>query len=252
MGLIGGGIVGRAVADRLVAGEIPELGLGAVLVRDGQPASGYRHAGTIDELFGSAVVVEAASHDAVRAYGEQTLAAGVTFVCLSVGALADRALRERLIAAGAAGGARLVIPSGAVGGLDLLRSAAEAGLDSVVVEQRKPPAALLPAGEAAALEGPRTVFEGNVEEVVELFPKTTNVAAAVAMAGLGFQRTLCRVIADPAISANQVTLTARGEFGEFTLELRNVATADPRTSAVVASSVMATLRRLAGSMTIPG
>jgi aspartate dehydrogenase len=252
VGLIGAGTIGRAVADRIAAGEIPALGLGPVLGRGAAPSSAYRRALTIEELLESAVVVEAASHDAVRAYGEQVLAAGVSFVCLSVGALADRALRERLIAAGDAGGARLVIPSGAVGGLDLLRSAAAAGLESVVVEQRKPPAALLPTDEAAALEEPLTVFEGNVEQVVELFPTTTNVAAAVAIAGLGFERTHARVIADPALTANHVIVTARGAFGEFSLELRNVATANPRTSAIVASSVIAALRQLGGALAIPG
>jgi aspartate dehydrogenase len=246
VGVIGTGPIGQAVAERLAAGAIPGLSVGAILTLGPDPAPSFRHAATIDELLDSAIVVEAASHEAVREYGERVLAAGVDFLCVSVGALGDAALREGLLQAAEAGGSRLVIPSGAVGALDLLRSALETGLDEVVVEQRKPATSVLPADEAARLSEPQTVFDGTVGEVVRLYPKTTNVAAAVALAGLGFDRTRARVIADPTISANQVVLTGRGDFGDFRLDLRNVPTANPKTSTIAAASVLAALRLYTG------
>jgi aspartate dehydrogenase len=180
------------------------------------------------------------------------LAAGADLVCCSAGALADAALRQRLADAAAASGARLIVPSGAVGGLDLLAAAQEAGIDEVVIEQRKPPRSLLPEDEAAALEAPAVLFEGSVAEVVVRYPQTTNVAAAVALAGIGFEATRARVVADPALRANVALLTARGSFGELSLRLANVASANPRTSAVVAHSVVATLRRLTAPLVVPG
>ena len=144
------------------------------------------------------------------------------------------------------------MPSGAVGALDVLGAAAEDGLDEVVIEQRKPPRTLLPVDEADALTEPRVVFDGTVTEVVSLYPKTTNVAAAVALAGLGFDATRARVVADPSLRANQALLTARGSFGELALRLDNVATANPRTSAITAQSVVAALRRLVSPLVVPG
>jgi aspartate dehydrogenase len=196
-------------------------------------------------------VVEAAGHEAVRASAARILAVGSDLVCCSIGALADSQLRADVDVAARQGGSRLLVPSGAVGGLDVLRAAAEAGLDEVVIEQRKPPATLLPTDRAEALNEPVVVFDGPVADVVARYPKTTNVAASVALAGLGFERTRAVVVADPALRANVAVLSARGGFGTFTLRLENVATSNPRTSAITAASVVATLRRLGDTVLVP-
>ncbi|MBM3678852.1 MAG: DUF108 domain-containing protein, partial [Actinobacteria bacterium] len=138
------------------------------------------------------------------------------------------------------------------GGLDALSAAAEAGVDEVVIEQRKPAKTLLPADEAERLAEPLVLFEGSVAEVVGRFPKTTNVAAAVALAGIGFERTRARVVADPALQANAAILHVRGAAGTLTLRLENIPSANPRTSAIVASSVLATIRRLRAPLVVPG
>jgi aspartate dehydrogenase len=251
-GIIGAGTIGRAVAERLSAGAVPGLALLGILSRTPCADVPAPAVATVDELLAAAVIVETAGHDAVREHAERVLAAGSDFVCVSVGALADAALRERLVEAARRGGSRLIVPSGAIGGLDLLRAAAESGIDEVLVEQRKPPAVLLPAAEAAAVEAPLVVFEGSVADVVARFPKTTNVAAAVALAGIGFEATRIRVVADPSLDANQVSLWARGAFGELSLRLDNVASRNPGTSAVVIDSVVAALRRLTEPLVIPG
>jgi aspartate dehydrogenase len=252
LGLVGAGTIARAVAERVAAGAVPGLSVLGFHTRtlvSGLPAP---QLATIDELTRASVVVEAAGHDAVRAHAEAVLVAGADLVCCSAGALADAALRRRLVDAAVASGARLIVPSGAVGGLDLLAAATDAGIDEVVIEQRKPPRSLLPEDEAAALDAPAVLFEGSVAEVVERYPQTTNVAAAVALAGIGFEATKARVVADPALSANVALLTARGSFGELTLRLANVASTNPRTSAVVAHSVVVTLRRLTAPLVVPG
>ena len=250
--LIGTGAIGVAVAEALLAGELPGLELLGVLTESPTDELLDVRFADASGLGGADIVVEAASHAAVQTLVEPLLAAGKVVVLVSTGALADRALRDELLAAARTGGGQIVVPSGAVGALDLVVAAAGAGLDEVVVEQRKPPASLLPAEEAAALTEPTVVFDGTVAEVVTRYPKTTNVAASVALAGLGFERTRARVVADPALRANQVQLSMRGSFGEAELTLANVPSANPKTSAIVAHSVIATLARLGAPLVIPG
>jgi aspartate dehydrogenase len=252
LGIIGAGTIARAVGQRVATGAVPGLALLGFYARTPARCLPGLQLERIDDLLGAGVVVEAAGHDAVRQHAEAVLDRGADLVCCSVGALADAALLTRLLATATRARARLLVPSGAVGGLDLLRAAAEMGLDEVVIEQRKPPRTLLPEEEAALLTAPRVLFEGNVAEVVTLYPQTTNVAAAVALAGLGFEATSARVVADPARMGNQVLLTARGAFGELALRLDNVPSASPRTSAIVAHSVVATLRRLGEPLVVPG
>jgi aspartate dehydrogenase len=106
--------------------------------------------------------------------------------------------------------------------------------------------------QASALDGPVVVFDGSVAEVVRRFPKTTNVAAAVALAGIGFDDTRALVVADPALGANVALLRARGVFGELSFRLENVPSANPRTSAIVAHSIIATLRARTAALVLPG
>jgi aspartate dehydrogenase len=199
------------------------------------------------------VVVEAAGHSALRDYGSEILKRGIDLVTLSAGALADDVLRDELTSTANRNKAKLVIPSGAIGALDLLSAASVSGVTKVEIEQRKPPVAFMPADSAAMIREPRLIFEGTVREVVSRYPLTTNVAAAVALcSGLGLDGTTARVIADPSVGANQVTLNAQGAFGHMTLELSNSATENPRTSAIASLSIVASLGRLASPLVIPG
>jgi aspartate dehydrogenase len=251
--LIGTGTIARSVGACLAAGEVAGMRLHGFLcrtVRDDLPGPEFA---TLEELLlPGVVVVEAASHEAVREYAADVLVFGADFVCVSVGALASPELRHRLAVAAELGRSRVIVPSGATGGLDLLRAAAGSGLDEVTIEQRKPARTLLSEVEAGGLTEPRVVFDGSVADVVLAYPTTTNVAASVALAGLGFERTRAVVVADPSIQANQVLLTARGSFGNLSLRLENVPSANPRTSAIVAYSVLSTLRRLGETLVVPG
>lgn len=208
---------------------------------------------SIEELLAASpdTVVEAASHEAVRSYGESVLRSGSDLVCVSVGALAERNLRDRLVQTAAESGARLVVPSGAIGALDVLAAAACGGLDQVSVEQRKPPAALLGEDERELSE-PRVLFDGSAAEAARRFPTTMNIVAAVALAGVGFEKTSCRVIADPSLNGAEVVVDARGAFGQFHFSMQSKPSQNLRTSAITVMSVAAVLENLSGPMVVPG
>jgi len=124
------------------------------------------------------------------------------------------------------------------------------GLFSVTLTTRKPPAALLtplqtPA-EQAELRGlteARTLYEGPARAAVRLFPQNVNVAAAVSLAGIGFDHTTVRVVADPAVRRNTHEVHARGAFGEFRMQVQNAQSpTNPKTGVVTAMSVLKALR----------
>ncbi len=240
---IGYGAMARALETALARrGE--GVRLDAVLTRS-PPADGPRALRDAAELIAGrpGLVVECASHAVVRDVVPQVLAAGIDVIMASVGALADAALVARLDAAAAAGRSRLTVASGAIGGLDALRAARLAGLDAVVYEGRKPPVAWrgTPAEQAVDLDviaSATVVFEGAARTAAALYPKNANVTAAVALAGVGFDRTQVRLIADPGAAGNSHTLTASGAFGRFRIALENEALpGNPKTSWLAALSV---------------
>src|SRR5262245_17401368 len=202
VGLIGFGAIGRDVARGMKDGVAGEAALVALLVRrperavDAPPEAAVSD--TVDAFLATPfdVAVEAAGQAAVSQYGEAVLEAGRDLMVVSVGALADDALRKRLVAAARRTGRRVLVPSGAIGGLDMLAAAAVGGLFSVTHTTRKPPAALLTPhqlpeeqAELLALQAPRTLYEGNAREAVRRFPQNVNVTAAVSLAGIGFDNT---------------------------------------------------------------
>jgi aspartate dehydrogenase len=189
------------------------------------------------------LVVECAGHESVSTSVPELLKAGIPVVIVSIGALADEGLRTLLEAAATTGGAALSIASGAIGGLDVLRSAKLAGLNSVNYRGVKPPAAW--AGTPAetsvdlrALQSARVIFEGNAAEAASLYPKNANVTAAVALAGIGFEQTTVTLVADPHARSNSHHVEGVGAFGRFSISLENTPLpGNPKTSWLAALSV---------------
>jgi len=182
------------------------------------------------------VVVEAASIEAVRQHAERVISSGKDLVVLSVGALLDEDFRGRLISAARARGCRIVVPSGAIGGLDVLKAAAVAGLESVVVTTTKSPKSL-----GGKVTGKTVVFEGDVRDAVRLFPKNINVAASVAIAS--GVNVAVRIVADPNAETNTHEIAARGAFGEMKILVSNVPSPDnPKTSYLAALSVIRSIQ----------
>ncbi|MEX2356041.1 MAG: aspartate dehydrogenase [Thermaerobacterales bacterium] len=265
LGLIGFGVIGQGLARGIAAGVVgEEIQLNAILVRgdrerDRKDVPEDCLLTTDPEAFFSRpldVVFEVAGQEAARQYGERCLAAGADFLPSSVGALSDDVFRERLVAAARSHGRRVLIPSGAIGALDVIQGASVGRLDEVVHITRKHPRAWK--GTAAeqmvdldALTEPTVIFEGTPRESAGLFPANVNVQVAVALAGAGLDATRVQVVADPQVTKNIHEVRVSGEFGslEFTL-VNQPSPENPRTGLLTAFALLKTLRNLTSPLVI--
>ena len=242
--LIGCGAIGRALLARTRA--IPQVRITHVVVRSARSAATQAElealgiaAVACDQVPAEAqLVLECAGHGALLDHVLPALARGIECGVLSVGALAESGLPEKLEQAALKGGARLHLLSGAIGGIDALAAARLNGLTEVVYTGRKPPAGWrgTPADalvDLATLTSAFTIFEGSARAAARLYPKNANVAATLSLAGVGLDATRVRLIADPAVSDNVHEVAARGAFGEMFLTMRGKPLADnPKTSAL--------------------
>ena len=202
------------------------------------------------------LVAECASHVAVEDYGPAILEAGCDLVLISIGALGDEALRRRLEQAATTGGSRVVLPAGAIGGIDALVAARLSGLESVIYTGRKPPKAWVGTSaerllDLPALTAPATFFEGSAREAARDYPFNANVAATLGLAGIGFDQTQVRLIADPGVSRNVHEFTVRSGCGDFTMKLEGrPSAANPKTSLMAGYSVARELLNRSGTIVI--
>lgn len=199
------------------------------------------------------LVIECAGQGAVAQYAERIADAGTDFMTISMGAFADAALFERVKAAAQRTGAQIIIPAGAVGALDLLAAVRNDGIDSVVFRSTKPPRAWLGTAAEKALDltkvtEPVCFFKGNAREAAKAYPMNANVAAAVALAGVGFERTAIELVADPEAGGNRNEIVAEGPFGRFEIRMLGKTRPEaPRTSISAPLSVLrGVLNRSAG------
>lgn len=226
VGLIGAGAIGTYLARSLKADGIAVSG---VLVRSGRLCAAQHalegHATIYDTLTdfldqGLELVIECAGQNAVATYGADILRNGTDFAIISTGALASPELYRDLHAAASVSGARIVIPHGAVAGCEALSAACHASLDKVTYIARKPPLAWQgsPAEtvcDLASLRDEQVIYDGTARLAARDFPQNANVAAIIALAGIGFDETRVKLIADPAATQNTHRLVASGAFGEL-------------------------------------
>lgn len=243
VGLIGLGAIGRSLIDLIERDLASPLVVVGVLVRDvvRHKGDGVQVVGSLAELMELEpnIVAEAAGHSAVREWGPACLRASIPLVMLSIGALADRALEEELRSSAIEGDTRLELPSGGVGGLDVIASAANGGIDRVLHTIVKPPRAL-----GVNVDSRTVIFSGTAREAAAQFPQNANVAAAVALAGVGLDRSQVMIVADPEATTNRSELDASGAFGRATVVIDNKPSqSNPRTAAIVAMSLKHALEK---------
>ena len=245
--LIGLGALGQTIAAELKAGHLPGVAFGGALVPPGWDRAGpdvtWQH---VQDLLASGpdLVVEAAGHGALATHAEACLRAGRDLVVASVGALMEQDLRDRLWDAAREGRSRLIIPSGALGGLDYLRAARRAGRLQVRYRGCKPVAAwrntvaeeLVDLG---AIRQATTFFRGRAAEAARRFPQNANVVAALALAVGDPDAVAVELVADPQAETNSHHVEADGDAGSFQLRVQNLPMpTNPKTSRVTAYSVL--------------
>lgn len=261
VGVVGLGPVGRAVAEG-VSKTLPTYEVTAVSARRPQPAREFAAglpgevavvpasevAGLVD------VVIECAPAAVFREIAEPVTEQGKTLVVLSAGALLDAwDVVERAQVAGA----RILVPTGALLGLDAVQAAAEGHVESVRMTTRKPVAGLDGAPylqgrglDLSAIREPTRVFEGSAREAAAGFPANLNVAVALSLAGVGPDRTRLEIWADPAARRNMHTIEVTADSATFSMTIENIPSDNPRTGRITALSVLALLRKRAASLQV--
>ncbi|MFT6223804.1 MAG: aspartate dehydrogenase [Paracoccaceae bacterium] len=265
LGLIGYGNIGRSLVAMIAADPALTLAHLCVLVRnyDGQSApdgaaQGVSWVTNADALIAASpdVIIECAGHSAVVELVPQCLAAGIDTVVASIGALADQSLEERLIALSEESGARLILPAGAIGGIDLLSALRPSGIQSVTYIGRKPPMAW--AGSPAekvvdltTLTQRTTFFSGTAREAAAAYPKNANVAATLALAGVGMDATQVQLIADPAATGNTHSYSVFAGGADYTVDITGKSSKEnPKTSIATVYSLLREVRNRLGPVAI--
>ena len=254
--LIGHGAIAGYVAERLSGDAALEIS--HVICRAGREdaARAALGGGAIPVTDAAALpddvraVLDCAGHTGLHQHGEAVLRRGIDLISVSNGALADAAFALALERAARDGGARLRLLPGAIGAIDALSAAAVGGLEGVRYTGRKPPAGWT--GSAAEdvldldnLTEATAHFEGSARAAALRYPKNANVAATVALAGIGMDATQVMLIADPALDANRHEIEAWGAFGRFSFTIDgNALPGRPSSSALTAMSAVRALRNL--------
>ena len=259
--IAGLGAVGLPLARAIDQG-VTGLRLIAVSARDTVKAraslAGFRDPPDIvelPELAQADIVVEATPAAIFERVAVPALEAGRIFVPTSAGALLPR---MHLVRLAIRTGGRVIVPTGALLGLDAVRAAAEGPIESVTIETRKPPVGLAGAPylvrqgiEVMGITEPKLVFQGNALAAAAGFPANVNVAAALALAGIGPIRTKVEIWADPRLTRNVLTIRVEAMAARFTMTIENVPSDDnPRTGKLTWMSVLACLRGLVSPLKV--
>jgi aspartate dehydrogenase len=253
--IAGLGAIGRAVARRVTDG-LPGLSLACVATGNADKARTWLKEQNIDcpvvelEEFPkhADLAVECAPASLIERICRPMLEAGKQVMVLSCGALLPR---QDLIDLAKANGGRIIVPTGALLGLDAVAAAAEGTIHSVKMTTRKPPVGLVGAPYLVknniSVEGLNTaklVFSGTAREAAAGFPANVNVAAALSLAGIGPDRTMIDIYADPAVTRNCHSIEVDSDSARFTLSIENIPSENPKTGKNVALSVIAMLRKM--------
>jgi len=261
VGVAGLGVIGRAVCRALDQG-LPGLELVAATARTRAKAEQFLASlrtpapfVSLDALVSAAdLVVEASTQSHLEEIAPKALGAGKDLVVLSCGALLGR---QDWVDLAAARHCRILVPSGAIAGLDAVKGARVGTITAVTMETRKPPEGLAGAPgivehriDLAAITRETLVFEGPATAACRAFPANVNVLAALSLAGIGPEKTWIRLYAVPGQSRNAHRVTVEGEFGRLSVEIENVPSENPRTGKLSYLSTIALLRDLGSPLRV--
>jgi aspartate dehydrogenase len=256
IGIAGFGAIGTAVARRLAADAVPGMALAAVSARDKDRARATLREIGIDvpvvelhELAKHAdIVLECAPAAVLPQIVEPVLAAGKKVMILSVGALLSH---PRLIDMAKATGGQIIVPTGALLGLDAVAAAAEGKIHSVRMVTRKPPKGLAGAPYLAEhnididrIDTPTLIFEGTAREAAKGFPANLNVAVALSLAGAGPDQTRLEIWADPTVTRNTHRIVVDSDSAMLDMTIANIPSENPKTGRITALSVISMLRKM--------
>jgi aspartate dehydrogenase len=249
IGIVGCGAIGRALIGAVASGKLA-VRIAGVTSRTEKSARDFLAAFaspppylSLSELIHSAdLIVEAAGGSVVQPLAEQVFAAGKDLMVISVGALLQY---PEVMEKARQSGCRLYVPSGAIAGLDGIKSACVGVITHVTMTTRKPPRGLEGAPHlvqngisVAGLKEEKEVFSGNAREACKGFPANVNVSAAVSLAGIGPDRTRIRIIAVPGLQRNCHDIEVEGEFGRLHVHIENVPSENPKTGKLTALSII--------------
>lgn len=197
------------------------------------------------------IIIEAASQAAVKKYAKRILQLNKSLMIMSVGALSDSSLLGDLTQTLAKNKCNIYIPTGAIAGIDAIRSVRYL-LDSVTLTTTKNPKALVGAPyfnstniRIDKITKKTVLYYGNAADAIKRFPANINVAVALGLAGIGIEKTVVRIIADPNTDLNQHEIVAKGRFGEISVIVRNNPSPNnPKTSFLAALSAIECLRAI--------
>lgn len=260
IGIIGCGAIGSELARSIDSGKINAI---LVSIFDTYPGAANRLAKalksrvivakTIDEFLSSDIniVVEAASQEAVRKYAKIMLEHGLDLMIMSTGALLDSRFYDQLTDIAENHDAKIYLPTGAIAGIDAIRSVKHL-LSDVTLTTTKSPKGLEGAPffdkhkiDLKKIKRPVVIYEGKALEAVTLFPANVNVAAVLSLAGVGGKKTRVRIVADPKSKMNVHEITARGKFGEMRFQVKNFPSpTNPKTSYLAVLSAIECLRSI--------
>ena len=260
--IAGLGAIGQSLARTLSSGQVPGVTLAAVSAKNHDKARAFVQTlshdvpvVTVEQLEPLAdLVVECAPAALLPEIVSPFLRRGKSAVVLSVGALL---FHDELRTLAAEHGGTIVVPTGALIGLDAVIAAAEGTISDVKMVTRKPPAGLKGAPHLEqnkinvdGLVEPLKVFEGNARDAARGFPANLNVVVALALAGVGPDKTALEIWADPTVTRNTHTIHVDSDAARFTMTIENIPSDNPKTGRIVAQSVVALLRKMRASLRV--
>jgi aspartate dehydrogenase len=249
IGIVGCGAIGQALLKAVGSGSLAVL-IAGVTSRTEKSAREFLsnfekpppYLPLRELIAASDLIIEAAGGSVVQSLAEEVFAAGKDLMVISAGALLDY---PEIMQRSRQTGCRLYVPSGAIAGLDGIKSACVGEITHVTMTTRKPPNGLEGAPylvqngiSLAGLTEEKEVFSGNAREACKGFPANVNVSAAVSLAGIGPDRTRIRILAVPGLLRNCHDIEIEGEFGRLHIHIENVPSENPKTGKLTALSII--------------